>query len=136
MNTTHPGDHTDSHTDSRASDGVTYEIAVYRVHDGDAFAARHHELHDTVRTFAGVRSATALRGQEQPDVFADVVQWASHSDATAAAEQFATSPAAEWFGSQCAEMLFFGHLAANPLVPATGAGTGAVTVDPAGVRSA
>jgi heme-degrading monooxygenase HmoA len=97
-----------------------FEIALYRVHDGDAFAARHHELHREVRRFNGFVRAEALRSQEQPDVFADVVEWSDLSDAAVAATQFTDTAVAQWFGTQCAEMIFFGHLERNPLVPSAG----------------
>lgn len=99
---------------------TVFEIALYRVRDGDAFAARHRELHDTVSRFAGFVGSEALRGHEQPDVFADVVEWRGIADAAAAAGQFAHHPVAEWFGAQCAEMIFFGHLERNPFVTGTG----------------
>jgi hypothetical protein len=97
---------------------TVFEIALYRVHDGDAFAARHHEPHREVRRFAGFVRGEALRSQEQPDVFADVVEGTGLADAEAAAGQFAETPPAQWFGTQCAEMIFFGHVERNPLVPA------------------
>jgi hypothetical protein len=95
---------------------TVFEIALYRVHDGEVFAARHHELHTHVATLEGFVRAEALRSHEQPDVFADVVEWAGLGAATAAAGQVADSPIMEWFGPQLAEMLFFGHLERNPLV--------------------
>lgn len=100
-------------TDPRST---VFELALYRVHDGDAFAARHGELHQTARSLEGFVRAEALRSHEQPDVFADVVEWTSLAAAGAAAAVFGESPVVQWFGTQCAEMLFFGHLERNPLV--------------------
>ena len=89
---------------------IVFELALYRVHDADTFAARQHELHAAARGFDGYLTSWQLRADTPADVFADLVQWRDVAAAGAAAEQFGRRPDLAWVGDAMAEMLFFGHL--------------------------
>ena len=81
---------------------IVFELALYRVHDADTFAARQHELHAAARGFDGYLTSWQLRADTPADVFADLVQWRDVAAAGAAAEQFGRRPDLAW--------VFFGHL--------------------------
>jgi len=118
---------------------ITFELALYRVRDADAFAGRQHELHAAARGFDGYLGSWPLRADgtselseaseasETSDVFADLVQWRDGEAARAAAEQFGQRPDLAWVSEAMTEMLFFGHLHTHDGHPTASTGPIAAT---------
>jgi len=109
---------------------ITFELALYRVRDADAFAGRQHELHAAARGFDGYLGSWPLRADgtsDVSDVFADLVQWRDAEAARAAAEQFGWRPDLAWAGQAMTEMLFFGHLHTHDGHPTASTGPIAAT---------
>ncbi len=110
------------HTAPAPEAQITFELALYRVRDADAFASRQHELHAAASGFDGYVTSWPMRADTAPEVFADVVQWRDGAAAAAAAEQFGQRPDLAWVGEAMTEMLFFGHLHTHDGRPSAPAG--------------
>ncbi len=86
------------------------EVAVYRSTDPTTLATRHRALHEALAGFDGFLRSLALRRVDEPEVFADVIEWRSTATALRAAERLPTETALAWFPPLVGELAFFGHV--------------------------
>lgn len=88
------------------------EIAVFEASDPEGFVAKHGDLHRALpNLFDGVVTSLGLRSATEPNVFADVVLWASADQAKAAAAALPETEELAWFQAELASIRFFDRFA-------------------------
>lgn len=87
------------------------EIAVFDVDAPAHFDALQRGMHARLATYEGFIAALPLKGHHDTRLRADVVLWASHRAARAAAEAMKKDPAAGSFMAAIAKIRVFAHYA-------------------------
>ncbi|MDJ1157353.1 hypothetical protein QNA08_03760 [Chelatococcus sp. SYSU_G07232] len=92
------------------------EVVVYRVNSPDEAEAARREAMPVVARLPGFLSWQALRGFDEPGLFADVVLWETHAAAKAAADTFGRDPNLARFSRLVSQLIVMSHHKASMTV--------------------